>query len=81
MFVESQVGGKTGECWLGEVQWQPQECGVQPHEPPLDSLALEEAVEAPLPVCAAKVENCTVDRRLPHFGHSGWPFFAVTMRS
>lgn len=72
MFAESQIEAKTGECWLSETQWQPQECGVQPQAPPLplDSVALEDA-DAPLPVCAAKVENCTVDRRLPHFGHSG----------
>lgn len=66
---------------LRDVQWQPQEWGVQPQDPaPLDSLMLAEE-EEPLPVRAAKVENWTVERRLPHFGHSGEPFFAVTMRS
>ncbi|MFZ0334561.1 MAG: hypothetical protein WAN10_15375 [Candidatus Acidiferrales bacterium] len=37
--------------------------------------------DPPLPVRAAKVENWIVERWLPHFGHSGLPFFAVTMRS
>jgi hypothetical protein len=42
---------------IGRIQLQPQECGVQPHVPAaLDSLALDDA-DAPLPVCAAKVEN------------------------
>lgn len=55
---------------------------MQPQAPaPLDSLALAEDAEAPFLVRAAKVENWTVERRLPHWGHSGEPFFAVTMRS
>lgn len=42
---------------MSAVQLQPQECGVQPQPAAsLDSLALDEA-DAPLPVCAANVEN------------------------
>jgi hypothetical protein len=55
------------------VQPQPEEGS------PEELLAAVE--EVPLPVRAAKVENWIVERRPPHLGHSGLPFFAVTMRS
>jgi hypothetical protein len=55
---------------------------VQPHaEEASAELLDDEADEAPLTVRAAKVENWMVEWRLPHLGHSGSPFFAVTMRS
>ncbi len=45
------------ELEAGGIQLQPQECGVQPQAPaPVDSVESAEA-DAPLPVCAAKVEN------------------------
>lgn len=47
---------------------------------PAESLTLS-ADGAPFPVRGANVENWIVERRLPHCGHSGLPFFAVTMRS
>jgi len=63
-------------------QWQPQECGVHPQDPEAADLSEEELADAPLlPVCAEKVENWMVERRLPHFGHSAWPFREVTTRS
>jgi hypothetical protein len=55
------------------VQPQPEE--VSPEELP------DAAEEVPLPVRAAKVENWIVERWPPHLGHSGLPFFVVTMRS
>ncbi|MGA8073550.1 MAG: hypothetical protein WB995_08730 [Candidatus Acidiferrales bacterium] len=56
--------------------------GVQPQEAPVDAAELElvEALE-PLPLGAANTENCTVWRRLPHFGHSTFEPFDITMRS
>jgi hypothetical protein len=55
---------------------------VQPQEPAdADSEdALLEA-DAPLPVCAAKVENWTVERLLPHFGQAALPLLAETIFS
>lgn len=54
---------------------------MQPQpDAPVDSLELL-AEDAPFAVRAAKVENWMVERWLPHFGQSGWPFFVVTMRS
>jgi hypothetical protein len=62
---------------------QPQLRGVQPHEPPElgDALELDDALEPLPPLCAAKTENCTAWRRLPHCGHSTFEPFDITMRS
>jgi len=56
---------------------------VQPHDPAdeADLLELDEALEPLPPLCAAKTENCTVCRRLPHFGHCTLDPFDITMRS
>ncbi|MGC1107402.1 MAG: hypothetical protein WA876_12770 [Candidatus Acidiferrales bacterium] len=54
---------------------------MQPHAEDASAELLDEAEATPLPLCAAKVENWMVEWQLPHLGHSGWPFFTVTMRS
>jgi hypothetical protein len=36
------------------------------------------ALVAPLPLCAANVESCSVLRPLPHFGQLTFSFFAST---
>lgn len=41
----------------------------------------DEALADAPPVRAANVENWMVERALPHLGHSGAAFLAVTMRS
>src|SRR5579864_2644699 len=75
---------RSGERRLVQiVQWQPQECGVQPQPPevPADSADALLAAELPLPVCAANVENWIVELLLPHLGHSAFPLLAVTIFS
>jgi len=70
-------------CRQGRRRYrQPQVRGVQPQDAPVDAaeLGLVAALE-PLPWCAAKTENCTVWRPLPHFGHSTFEPFDITMRS
>jgi hypothetical protein len=57
---------------------------VQPQDAPeaADVLEFDAARDPlPLPLCAAKTENCTVCRRLPHFGHCTFEPFDITMRS
>ncbi|MFZ0638598.1 MAG: hypothetical protein WAN33_01145 [Candidatus Acidiferrales bacterium] len=54
---------------------------MQPQEEASAELLDDAVADPPLPVRAAKVENWIVERWLPHSGHSGLPFFAVTMRS
>jgi hypothetical protein len=58
---------------------QPQVRGVQPQPEP--EAGAVECVLVPLSVCAAKTENWSVERLLPHFGHSGLPLPERVRRS
>lgn len=85
--LSRQRGGRLA-CQIGrdENQWQPQELGVQPQEPPEPDSdeALAESLpenDPPLPVCAANVENWIVERLPPHFGQAALPLLAETIFS
>jgi hypothetical protein len=56
---------------------------VQPQEPPelADGLELLDDVLAPLLLGAAKTENWIACFLLPHFGHSGFELWDITIRS
>jgi hypothetical protein len=56
---------------------------VQPQEPPefADALALDRSLAPLPPLCAAKTENWIVCFLLPHFGHSGFELWDITIRS
>jgi hypothetical protein len=61
------------------IYLQPQVRGVQPQ---LDAGVVDsEDAAAPLPVRAAKVENCWVARLLPHCGQAGFPLRESVKRS